>query len=364
MFFVLVALLSCDSDEPVPLIRKYTLEKDSDLLFQKYQGDNLFPLSKEQFAGLHVNADGSLLVVHTDYSAGRFTVSHLSSSFDFIGSKDFNETVGYVSRADNGELVVQSTQGSNWLIRTLDQSITATSTHTIPIPNYFVRFTVNETDYYMVEYNSGSATMTKYNGKGEQQWKKLLSEFAINFNVRQVFAENSDAFFLASENPANDSLTIARVNNQNGALIWSSRYLKTELTESGVVNYLLPSSNGDLFLNGTDVADPGIVHLSRINNKGSVIQKRKVTLPDGTDSQAGPMLEETDGGVLVGLATDWTKEVASFRLLKTDSKLNGGWVGSFTQIASGTITGIRKLLTGEVIVLTSNGHLYRLKPEQ
>ena len=97
-----------------------------------------------------------------------------------------------------------------------------------------------------------------------------------------------------------------------------------------------------------------------INPRGAIYFQGRLNFPNEELSRLSGILEEDDGGFLVTVDADWQTSLASFKLLKLDSKLNLGWVGTFNQLEPGYVAQLKKS-NDQVVILTSNGYLYGLK---
>lgn len=70
---------------------------------------------------------------------------------------------------------------------------------------------------------------------------------------------------------------------------------------------------------------------------------------------------EPDGGYLIASSFAQEEGWHGFRLLKTDSRFNVGWVGNFHQSVPGYLISVKQ--KGDTrVFLTSNGYVYAMQP--
>lgn len=363
---LVIVLTSCSADDPRPLVKSYTKDWESDL-GSRYSVN--FPVlgKTSVFRFLHINNDGSIVILHSpDMLPQEWTLTKVSSKGEFIMDVTVpEEYISEISKDDQGNLETLSSNELSRIIRKWSSDLVVTQNTTIPypVPSRFTWMRLHQSSYYLGDYEYDAQNMpvwniTKYGLDGTLKWSRLLSEYGMPGLTPPIFFGEKDELLFMRFLP--DSVRYSKVNGSTGARIWGRQF---SVMNFGVPLYYpltTPLNNGQVLVVGEP--NPGVQddNWAMINHRGAVYLTGRLTLPDEGSSRLINIHDEEDGGYLVTVSTDWQTSTASFKLLKLDSKLNIGWIGTFNQLQTGYVAQL-KTSNDQVVILTSNGYLYGLK---
>jgi len=365
-YTLLVAVLAaCSVDEPRPLVKRYTKDWESDL-GSRYSEN--FPVlgKKSVFQFLHINKDGSMVILHTlNILPNELTLTKVSATGEFIMDVTLpGEYISGISRDDEGNLETLSSNELARIIRKWSSDLAVIESLEIPYPDppRFSWTKLQGSSYYIGDYTRDAQNMpewnvTKYGFDGTVKWSRLLSEYDGNgLEPPLFFGERDELLFVRF---MSDSIRYSKVNGATGDLIWGRQYPMTDFGSPQYYPLTTPLNNGQVLVVGQP--NPGVQedNWSLINQRGAIYFQSQLNFPEEESSRLNRVHEEEDGGFLVTVGTDWQTSLASFKLLKLDSKFNVGWVGSFNQLEPGYVAQL-KISKEQVVILTSNGYLYGL----
>lgn len=295
-----------------------------------------------------------------------WTLTKVSSKGEFIMDVTVpEEYISEISKDDQGNLETLSSNELSRIIRKWSSDLVVTQNTTIPypVPSRFTWMRLHQSSYYLGDYEYDAQNMpvwniTKYGLDGTLKWSRLLSEYGMPGLTPPIFFGEKDELLFMRFLP--DSVRYSKVNGSTGARIWGRQF---SVMNFGVPLYYpltTPLNNGQVLVVGEP--NPGVQddNWAMINHRGAVYLTGRLTLPDEGSSRLINIHDEEDGGYLVTVSTDWQTSTASFKLLKLDSKLNIGWIGTFNQLQTGYVAQL-KTSNDQVVILTSNGYLYGLK---
>jgi hypothetical protein len=359
-------LAACSVDEPLPLVKSYTKDWESDL-GPRYSVN--FPVlgKTSVFRFLHINQDGSMFILHTpEISPQEWTLTKVSSIGEFITDVTLpGEYIAETSMDEQGNLETLSANEVTRIIRKWSSDLAVIQNIEIPysVPPRFSWMKLHRSSYYLGDYeydaqNTPEWSVTKYGLDGTLKWTRLLSEYGTEGLASPlVFGERDELLFVRF---TYDSIRYSKVNGTTGDLIWGRQYPMTDFGSPQYYPLTTPLNNGQVLVVGGP--NPGVQedNWSMINQRGAIYHQRHPDFPEEDLLRLNSIHEEEDGGFLVTVGTDWQTSLASFKLLKLDSKFNVGWVGTFNQLEPGYVAQL-KLSKDQVVILTSNGYLYGLK---
>lgn len=362
LFGLSIIVASCTPDETMPLIKGYTIDWESDL-GSRYAEYLPVPGKVSTFRFLHINADGSLIVLHSPISPQQWTATRVSPLGEFISEVTLpEEYISEISTDDQGNLVTLSSDYSSRIFRIWNSDLNVIQKESVPFPDRFTQVRLHKASYYLIDYyyneNLPVFTVGRYAFDGTPKWSRLLREYDADFSAPPLlFGERDELLFVRF---ALDSIQYSKVNGLTGDLIWGRRFPMSDFGKEQYYPFTSPLSNGKVLVVGEP--DPGVQedNWTIINHFGAIRYQARVNFPDAEVSRLSGVLEEEDGGYLITLGTDWQTSSASFKILKLDSHFNVGWVGTFNQLIPGYVAQMKRS-QNHVIILTSNGYLYGLK---
>lgn len=360
LFVLFILLNSCNTDE-VKLIRSYQVDWETNLM-ERYSLYEPPPAMIPFFRYVFINPDGRIYIIHVPEDHSDIsTITLLNENGAFLNHVILDdEYVFGVSKNAQGFMQTLARSGDNYLIKTWDENLNTTATKVLPQPNYFHQIFIWENFYYEIrfDFEFGSFTISKYSLNDVLQWSKPFSGYKITGYATPVFFTNSDDFVLSRHNMSYDSLRAVKVSGQSGLAVWSRSFSLSEIgTPAGSLPAVFPGADGQVWMfskfNYRVLSSNGFtLFAGRLKNTSSI-----------PESWITAAIKEPDNGYLI--ATRFLPEEGweGFRLLKTDSRFNVGWVGTFHQAVSGYLTGWARH-NDTVVLLTSNGYVYAIKPAE
>lgn len=358
-FVVLVLISSCSQDE-VRLIKRYELVWEANLL-ERYAHSETQLSVIPFFRFIFINPDGSLYVIHLPPGHTEVTtITLLNAEGEFLNNVTLSNTyVLGVSANQLGFMQTLARSGDDYLIMTWDENLNKTITKVLPQPSYFHNYFLRGNFYYEIRFNTeaGSFLLTKFNFNDEVQWTWRFRDYGINGFTAPMFFPGGEDIALSRSNHDFDSLHVVKLRGSSGGVVWHKKYSFADLGADNYIPAVIPLADGRVVIFSNFryrvMTNHGLmVSSGRLGNTQSI-----------PESFVTHCISQDDRGYL--LATTFAHEEGwhGFRLIKTDSRFNAGWLGNFHQSVPGYLSHV--VSRGKLSYwLTSNGYLYAIRPAE
>lgn len=361
LFSMLVLLSTCNSDEGVQPIGRYRVAWETNLMERYAQYEPLPPVTGF-FSFVFANPNGSIYVIHSPENLYDVTtVTLLDAEGEFVSDITLNgEYVFNVSENQQGLMQTLARSGDDYLIKTWDENLNATVLKVMSIPDYFHQILIWKNFYYKTQFDFDVRTFTisKYDMNDILQWSHPFAGYKIIGYATPVFFPHSDDFLLSRPNLSYDSIRFVKVSGQSGIAVWNRSFAFSEIsTPPGSMPAVFPVADGQaLIFNKFD-------YLVQSRNGFTLYAGRLKNTSSIPESPVRAVIQEPDNGYLIATSFFPEEGWGGFRLLKTDAKFNVRWVGSFHQAVSGYLSSWARH-NDTVVLLTSNGYVYAIKPAE
>ncbi|MCX7638566.1 MAG: hypothetical protein N2044_12040, partial [Cyclobacteriaceae bacterium] len=311
------------------------------------------------FSHAFINPNGNIYIIHSpaDYSDAT-TLTLLDEAGAFVNDITLHgEYVFDVSANQAGLMLTLSRQENNYVIKLWNENLNSTELKILPEPAYFHHFTINGDHYYEIRLSTTahSFSISRFDLDNHVQWTRPLGSFGISGFTAPLFFPETDDFLLVRNNSAYDSLVIARGSGSTGNTKWLKKF---SLAELGAVNYLpktIPLKDGSVMIFSK-------FRYRKLSHQGLTLSSGILgNTQNVNESFISHCFLEQDGGYLIASSFAQEEGWHGFRLLKTDSRFNVGWVGNFYQSVPGYLISVKQK-DDTRIYLTSNGYVYAIKP--
>lgn len=350
--------LSCNPDDPLPLIRQYEVLWEVNLA-DRYGDFATIPHKIHLFNQVFVNPNGTIYVIHHPENTYNSTyVTLLDASGAYLADLILpDEYLFSVQSTTGGNMLSASSTDSGYLLKTWNENLSSSVLKTIPPVAYFRQLYIQNNAYYEISYNTAlnDNELIHYDFNDQIRWKNRLSTYQAEGHTQLLFYAGNQDILLVNSKHDYQNLVLNRINAQSGSSVWRKEMVLQQygFTSPMPSINILPDGNLILFdkFNYIQISAGGAIQTySRIGNVDSI-----------PENNITGCIRETDGGFLLVISFTEAEGWYGFRLLKTDAHLNVGWVGNFQQSTPGFLSDYDR--QGDVLILlTSNGYLYAIKP--
>lgn len=356
-----IVLFACQDENPRPLVKSYSVAWEADLASRYAQ-----PVGAVSFfEHLYINPDGSVVVIHSN-SSNESLITKLTRGGAF--SEDVKLTGEYISRvcrSEENEMVTLSWSVVNNVIKRWNNTLTVVQTHEVQPSAPLSQTVIHGSSYYIIgSENASTWRIAKFNQAGQLEWEKPYADYGLDGLVEPIFFDSENSFVVAKDSQSADSVLLAKVSASTGIAEWKRAYKKSAFNEWEALGSYLPLVSGGILISGSVYSETRAIFMSVLDSQGFLKSSNMAVLPDLSPGAAGRVLEISDGGFLMVLTPNWQEPDVLFRLMKTNSDRNPIWIETFERISpgTGTVTDIEITPEGNVVILSSDGHLYCLRP--
>ncbi|GIV36533.1 MAG: hypothetical protein KatS3mg032_0912 [Cyclobacteriaceae bacterium] len=351
-------LLSCNSSDPLPLIRQYEVIWETSLA-DRYNHYEL-PQRTHVFGFISVNPDGTIYVIHHPdglYDQSYITLLNADGSY-MADSVLPDEYIFQVLRNAEGNMVsVSALESGSYVLKTWNENFSSAVLKTIPPATYFRQLYFRNNVYYEISYNLtiNDYELMQYDFNDQVRWKNRLSTYQAEGHTLLMFFPDNNDILLANNKNDYQNLVINRINSNSGAPVWRKDMVLHKFGLTSPMPLISPLSGGNLILfdkfNYVQIDARGVIQsYSRLGSAGSI-----------PENYIRDCISESDGGYLLLTSFVESEGWYGLRLIKTDSRLNAGWVGNFRQTSLGYLSAYARK-DNVLILLTTNGYLYAIRP--
>ncbi len=358
--WLVVFMIACQVDQPLPLIQSYELLWQSNLA-ERYGQFETLPHKVHVFSHIFANPSGEVSVIHRkegSYDESYITLLNAEGDFvsdvvlpgEYVLSVQSN-TEGYMQ-----SFSLRSEGENNYTIKTWGENLSYSTTATIPQPAYYHQMFLHGSALYEISWNSeqNNFQLIKKTFNNEVLWSQPFSTYQLEGHGNLLFYKNSPDLLIFKSTHDYQNVIINRVSGQYGRPVWHKNLALQDYGMAAIPQIQTIQGDGILLFSKFNYlrldATGGVYAYGRLGNSQSIPENNILAV-----------LSEADGGFLLVSSFTEAEGWFGFRILKTDRRLNAGWMGNFKQSTPGYLSGYARY-GNNLILLTSNGYVYALKP--
>lgn len=359
-FFLALAFSSCAYDDLFPTIKGYETSWEYDL--REYYPSPWTPPPSVDYLQVYKiikSENGSFIVVARNgtppYFGEGFILTKLSASGSVIKDVKIKTPYGIVSNTTiNGNILLY--HGDT--LTTYNSELSLVSNLVMSFGNEFHELrTIEGTNIFMTLYKNSKPVLVDYDQAGKELWEIPFASLGCMCSTFLNLCLNHNNVAVVSVPVESDTVKVFYVHAADGTPIWNRRFLRSSthlegysVTPVWTANILTMISQAN---NGKDI---------RVISLDDEIETKvlKAGLPEGSVIQKA--IVSKDGGILIGISTNNSVDVANFRLIKVNRIKKIEWEGAFYQLGVDSLSDIVELENGLVITVTGKGYITALSP--